>query len=425
VLVKALKEHIGIPIHFHTHDASGTASASVLEAADAGVDVADLAIASMSGSTSQPNLNSIVAALQFTKRDTGLDLDALNEFADYWEEVRTYYAPFDTAPRAGSAEVYLHEMPGGQFTNLKEQARGMGILHHWPEIARTYAEVNQLFGDIVKVTPSSKVVGDMTMFLVTHGIKPPDVLNLEPGSTSFPESVIDMLSGGLGKPMGGWPKKLQHVVLGKRKPLRGRPGASLKPLNFKKIEAELAGRLKHEVSTDDVFSFVMYPEVFGEYARKVREFGDLSVVPTPAFFYGMKVGQEISVEIEEGKTLFVRLVNVNPVDAEGRRAVIFELNGMPRQLSITDRSVQPKVKPRVKADPAVPAQIGAPIPGLVTALTAGVGTKVAKGDKLLTLEAMKMQTTIYAPCDGVVEQNFVQVGETVESKDLLMRLRES
>jgi pyruvate carboxylase len=423
LLVKALKEHIGVPIHFHTHDASGTAAASVLEAADAGVDVADLAIASMSGSTSQPNLNSIVAALQFSKRETGLDLEALNEFADYWEEVRAFYEPFDTAPRAGSAEVYLHEMPGGQFTNLKEQARSMGILHHWPEIARTYAAVNQLFGDIVKVTPSSKVVGDMTMFLVTHGIKPADVLNLEPGSTAFPESVIDMLGGGLGKPMGGWPKKLQQVVLGKRKPLRGWPGASLKPLNFKKVEAELAGRLKHEVNTDDVFSYVMYPEVFGEYARKLRDYGDLSVLPTPAFFYGMKVGQEISVQIEEGKTLFIRLVNVNPVDPEGRRTVIFELNGMPRQLSITDRSVQPKVKPRVKADPAVPAQIGAPIPGLVTALTAGVGTKVAKGDKLLTLEAMKMQTTIYAPADGVVEQIFAQVGETVESKDLLMRLR--
>jgi pyruvate carboxylase len=423
LLVKALKEHIGIPIHFHTHDASGTASASVLEAADAGVDVADLAIASMSGSTSQPNLNSVVAALQFTKRDTGLNLDALNEFADYWEGVRTYYEPFDTAPRAGSAEVYLHEMPGGQFTNLKEQARGMGILHHWPEIARTYAEVNQLFGDIVKVTPSSKVVGDMTMFLVTHGIKPSDVLNLEPGGTPFPESVIDMLSGGLGKPMGGWPKKLQQVVLGRRKPLRGRPGASLKPLNFKKIESELAGRLKHEVSADDVFSHIMYPEVFAEYARKTRDYGDLSVLPTPAFFYGLKVGQEISVEIEEGKTLFIRMVNVNPVDAEGRRAVIFELNGMTRQLSITDRSVQPKVKPRVKADPSAPTQIGAPIPGLVTALTASVGTKAAKGDKLLTLEAMKMQTTIYASCDGVVEQIFVQVGETVESKDLLMRLR--
>jgi pyruvate carboxylase len=227
--------------------------------------------------------SNFVAALQFTKRDTGLDLDALNEFSNYWEQVRAYYAPFDTAPRAGSAEVYLHEMPGGQFTNLKEQAAEMGLSHHWPEIARTYAEVNQLFGDIVKVTPSSKVVGDMTMFLITRGIKPADVLNLEPDSTPFPESVIDMLMGGLGKPLGGWPKKLQHVVLGKRKPLRGRPGASLKPLNFKKTASELAARLKHEVTPDDVFSYVMYPDVFAEYARKAREYGDLSALPTPAF----------------------------------------------------------------------------------------------------------------------------------------------
>ena len=425
LLVRALKEHVGIPIHFHTHDASGIASAAVLEAADAGVDVVDLAIASMSGSTSQPNLNSVVAALQCTKRDPGLDLDALNEFADYWEHVRDFYAPFDTAPRAGSAEVYQHEMPGGQFTNLKEQAAGMGLARHWPEIARTYAKVNQLFGDIVKVTPSSKVVGDMTMFLITRGIKCADVLNLDPGSTPFPESVIDMLAGGLGKPMGGWPKKLQHVVLGKRKPLRGRPGASLKPLHFKKIENELAAKLKHEPSHDDLFSHIMYPEVFADYTKFARDFGNLSVLPTPAFFYGMKVGQEISVEIEEGKTLFIRLVNVNPVDAEGRRAVIFELNGMPRQLPITDRSVQPKVKPRLKADPAAPGQIGAPIPGLVTALPVSVGTKIVKGDKLLTLEAMKMQTTIYSPCDGVVEQILVPVGETVESKDLLMKVREA
>ncbi|MSU57101.1 MAG: pyruvate carboxylase [Pedosphaera sp.] len=424
-LVKALKEHVGLPIHFHTHDTSGTTAASVLAASEAGVDIADLAIASMSGSTSQPNLNSIVAALQFSKRDTGLDLDALNEFADYWEHVRGFYAPFDTAPRAGSAEVYLHEMPGGQFTNLKEQAAGMGLGHRWPEIARTYAEVNQLFGDIVKVTPSSKVVGDMTMFLITRGIKTADVLNLEPGSMPFPESVIDMLAGGLGKPMGGWPKKLQHIVLGKRKPLRGRPGASLKPLNFKKIEHDLAAKLKHEPSHDDVFSHIMYPEVFADFAKKARDFGDLSVLPTPAFFYGLKVGQEISVEIEEGKTLFVRLVNLSPVDQEAKRNVTFELNGMPRQLSIPDRSATPKVKARTKADPAVATQIGAPIPGLVSALPVSVGTKVAKGDKLFTLEAMKMQTTIYAPCDGVVSEILVQVGETVESKDLLMKLREA
>ena len=422
-LVKALKDEVGIPIHFHTHDTSGISAASILSAADAGVDVVDLAIASMSGSTSQPNLNSVVAALQFTKRDTGLDLDALNGFADYWEQVRTYYAPFDTAPKAGSAEVYLHEMPGGQFTNLKEQASAMGLGHRWPEIARTYAEVNQLFGDIVKVTPSSKVVGDMTMFLVTRGIKPADVVNLEPGSVPFPESVIDMLSGGLGQPMGGWPKKVQHVVLGNRKPIKGRPGAELKPLNFKKIADELSTKLKRDATMDDVFSHVMYPEVFADYVKKVNASGDLSVLPTPAFFYGMKPGQEVAIEIEPGKTLFIRMVNVGAVDAEGKRAVTFELNGMSRQLSVVDRSVKPTVKARVKADPAKLTEVGAPIPGLVTALSVSVGAKVAKGDKLCVLEAMKMQTTIYAPCDGTVDEIPVQVGDAVESKDLLAKLR--
>jgi len=421
-LVKALKEEIGIPVHFHTHDTSGITAASILTAADAGVDVVDLAIASMSGSTSQPNLNSIVAALQFTKRDTGLDLDALNEFSDYWEHVRHFYTPFDSSPRAGSADVYMHEMPGGQFTNLKEQAASMGLGHRWPEIARTYAEVNQLFGDIVKVTPSSKVVGDMTMFLITRGIKPADVLNLEPGTTPFPESVIDMLSGGLGQPMGGWPKKLQHVVLGNRKPLTERPGATLKPLSFKKIEEEIA-KLKPEPTMDDVFSHIMYPEVFAGFAKQAHLNGDLSRLPTPAFFYGMKPGQEISVEIEPGKTLFIRMVNIGAVDAEGKRAVNFELNGMTRQLAIVDRSAKPTVKARVKADPSKPSEIGAPIPGLVTALAVSVGAKVEKGGKLLTLEAMKMQTTIYASFDGVVEEIFVQNGDALESKDLIMKIR--
>ena len=423
VLVKALKEEIGVPIHFHTHDTSGIAAASVLSAAEAGVDIADLAISSMSGSTSQPNLNSIVAALQFTKRDTGLDLDALNEFADYWEQVRGYYAPFDTAPKSGSAEVYLHEMPGGQFTNLKEQAASMGLAHRWPEIARTYAEVNQLFGDIVKVTPSSKVVGDMTMFLVTRGIKPADVLNLEPGGTPFPESVIDMIGGGLGQPLGGWPKKLQHIILGDRKPHKGRPGESLKPLNFKKIAEELSTKLKREATDDDVFSHIMYPEVFTAFVKNENNFGDLSALPTPAFFYGMNPGQEISVEIEPGKTLFIRLVNIGAVDAEGKRALNFELNGMARQLAIVDRSAKPTIKARVKADSAKPNEVGAPIPGLVTALAVSVGAKVAKGDKLLTLEAMKMQTTIYAPADGVVDEICVANGDALESKDLILKLR--
>jgi pyruvate carboxylase len=422
-LVKALKEEIGLPIHFHTHDSSGVNSGSVLEASDANVDVVDLAIAAMSGSTSQPNLNSIAAALQHTPRDTGLDVAALNEFSNYWEQVRVIYAPFDTAPASGSAEVYEHEMPGGQYTNLKEQAAGMGLGHRWPEIARCYAEVNQLFGDIVKVTPSSKVVGDMTMFLITRGIKPADVVNLEPGSTPFPESVIDMLSGGLGKPLGGWPKKVQHVILGKRKPLSGRPGAGIPPLNFKKTKDELSGRFKWEAGDDDLYSHVMYPEVYAEFAKFSRDYGDVSVLPTAAFFYGLKPGEEISVDIEEGKTLFIKLINVATPDKDGYRIVTFELNGMGRETSVLDRSIQTKPKTRTKADLSDPLEIGAPIPGIITSLAVSVGTKVAKGDKVATLEAMKMQTTLYASADGVVDAIHMQVGDTVEAKDLLIRLR--
>ncbi len=422
-LVKALKEELAVPIHFHTHDSSGINAASVLEAVDAKLDIADLALASMSGSTSQPNLNSVVAALQNTPRDTELDLRALNEISDYWESVRQIYAPFDTGPRSGSAEVYLHEMPGGQYTNLKEQAESMGLGLRWREIVRCYEEVNQLFGDIIKVTPSSKVVGDMTMFLVTRGIKPADVLNLEPGSVPFPESVIDMLSGGLGQPVGGWPKRLQEVVLGKRKPITGRPGASLPALNFKKVRAEIAAKIKHDVTDDDFYSYLMYPEVFLEFVKFTREYSDLSVLPSSAFFYGLKPGEELSINIEEGKTLFLKLIQVGEVAKDGKRILGFELNGMPRATSVLDRSVQPKEKSRPKADPANPLQIGAPIPGLITSIAVGVGTRVANGDKLITLEAMKMQTTIYSPENGIVEEILVKIGDTVESKDLLMKLR--
>jgi len=417
-LVKALKDELGIPVHFHTHDTSGINAGSILRASDAGVDVVDLAIASMSGSTSQPNLNSIVAALQHTPRETGLDLDTLNQFSDYWEQVRNFYAPFDTAPKAGSAEVYLHEMPGGQYTNLKEQAAAMGLGTRWPEIARTYREVNDLFGDIVKVTPSSKVVGDMALFLFTRGIKPADVVNLPPG-TSWPESVLDMLSGGLGEPMGGWPPAVVKAVLGTTKPKRVKPA----PVKLKELKAEVAVKTKREATDDDLFSHLMYPSVFADFAKFQREFSDVSALPTPAFFYGLKPGEEISVSIEEGKVLFIKLINVGTPDNEGRRVVSYELNGMPRETLVVDKSIAPKSKSRVKADAADPLQLGAPIPGMVTALSVSVGSKVAKGDKLVTLEAMKMQTTIYAQQDGVVAELHVAVGDSVDASDLLAKLR--
>jgi pyruvate carboxylase len=438
-LVKTLRDEVGLPVHFHTHDTSGVNAASVLRAADAGVDVVDLAIASMSGSTSQPNLNSVVAALQHTPRDTGLDLATLDRFSDYWETVRTYYAPFDTAPKTGSAEVYLHEMPGGQYTNLKEQAAAMGVAHRWPEIARTYAEVNQLFGDIVKVTPSSKVVGDMALFLFARGIRPADVVNLEPGATPFPESVIDMLAGGLGWPEGGWPEAVSLAVLGpaKHAAARARYRAARRPARtartagprpdaralLETTRAEVATALRHEVDDDTLFSHLMYPDVHAGFVKHRREFGDVSVLPTPAFFYGLTPGEEILVEIEEGKTLIIRLVSVGPPDADGRRAVSYELNGMARETFVADAAIAPKSKARPKADLGDPAQVAAPIPGLVASLTASVGAKVARGDRLLMMEAMKMQTTVYAPCDGVVAELHVGVGDTVEAKDLLARIR--
>ncbi|MBP6507206.1 MAG: pyruvate carboxylase [Opitutaceae bacterium] len=444
-LVKALKDEVGLPIHFHTHDTSGINSASILRAADAGVDIVDLATASMSGSTAQPNLNATVAALQHTPRATGLNLGELDRFSDYWEQVREYYRPFDTAPKTGSAEVYLHEMPGGQYTNLKEQAVSMGVAHRWPEIARTYAEVNQLFGDIIKVTPSSKVVGDMALFLFSRGIKPADVVNLPPGETPFPESVIDMLTGGLGWPDGGWPVPMWRAVLGEKKfkeaqakylaalaaekklkvgravPRAAKPAVAAAELAA--LKKTLADKLRREPTDDEFYSHLMYPAVFAEFAKVQREFSDVSVLPTPAFFYGLRPREEISVEIEEGKVLIIRLVSVGETDKDGRRPVSYELNGITREVFITDKSVTASVKARPKADLADPLQVGAPIPGLIVTLSASVGAKVAKGDKLFMMEAMKMQTTIYAPADGVVAELNAAVGDTVESKDLIVKLR--
>ncbi len=437
-LVKTLKEEVGLPVHFHTHDTSGVNAASVLRAAEAGVDIVDLATASMSGSTAQPNLNSIVAALQHTPRDTGLDLAALDQFSDYWEQVRTFYAPFDTAPKTGSAEVYLHEMPGGQYTNLKEQAASMGVAHRWPEIARAYAEVNRLFGDIVKVTPSSKVVGDMALFLFSRGIRPADVVNLPPGETPFPESVIDMLTGGLGWPDGGWPVQMWRAVLGEKRfkeaqakykaalaaeKKRGRKKLKPDESVLKKLRAELAEKLRREPTDDEFYSHLMYPQVFADFAKHQREYGDVSVLPTPAFFYGLKPREEISVEIEEGKVLIIRLVSVGEPDKDGRRPVTYELNGITREVFIQDRSVAATAKSRPKADLADPKQVAAPIPGLIAVLSASVGAKVAKGDRLFMMEAMKMQTSVYAPADGVVAELHAAVGDTVEAKDLIVKLR--
>jgi len=425
-LVKTLKEEVGLPIHFHTHDTSGINAGSILMASEAGVDVCDAALSSLSGCTSQPNLNSVVAALKHTPRDTGLDSEALQEFSDYWAHVRSFYKPFDTAEPYGTAEVYLHEMPGGQYTNLKEQAESMGIGHRWTEIAHMYAEVNQLFGDIVKVTPSSKVVGDMCMFMITRGVKRGEArsyLQSLPPGTSFPESVIDMLQGGLGQPMGGWPADVQKIILGKRKPFTNRPGERAEKVDLKKTRLAVAESIgAAEASDDDLYSYLMYPQVFAEFTKFRKANSDISVLPTPAYFYGLKDKEEITITLEEGKTLFARLLNMTEPDVNGFRTAIFELNGYPRHVQIVDRSIATVVKTTVKADPANPLQVGAPMPGMIASIAVQPGAKVKEGDALLTLEAMKMFTTVTAPTGGTVQDVLVSVGGTVESKDLMITL---
>ena len=422
VLFRALKAEVGIPIHFHTHDTSGINASSVLRAVDAGVDVVDGAISGLSGSTSQPNLNSMIAALEYTARDPGIDRASLDAMSHYWEHVRTFYKPFDTSAPHGTAEVYLHELPGGQFTNLKEQASAMGLGARWPEVARTYAEVNQLFGDIVKVTPSSKVVGDMAIFLVTRGIKAQDVLNLAPGSVPFPESVIDMLAGGLGQPKGGWPKALQRIVLGEREAIDDRPGLHAPAVDFQVLKFDLVEQLGREPSDEELLSFLMYPQVFRDFDKVRQQYGDLSVLPTPAYFYGLRCDEEIAVEIEAGKTLFIKLLHIGEADKHGMRSVIFELNGDARHIQIQDHGLVVDVVTRPKANPDDPREVGAPIPGKVSEIVVSVGHKVAKGDPLFTLEAMKMFSTVNAPMAGVVKSIEVEAGTTVEAKDLLLRL---
>lgn len=421
-LVKTLRNEVGIPIHFHTHDSSGIASSSVIKAVEAGVDVVDLAISSLSGCTSQPNLNSVVHALRNAPRSTGLDVDALNQLSIYWEAVRQYYSPFDTSPPFGSAEVFQHQMPGGQYTNLREQAGALGLGKRWPDVVTTYQQCNRILGDIVKVTPSSKSVGDLAIFLITKGVKPEDLINL-PEETGFPQSVIDLLSGNLGQPKGGWPKAVQKVILGKQKPMKGRPGASAPKMDLKKEKVSLVKQFGKHCTDDDLFCSVMYPQVFKDFQDFKKKYGDVSVLPTLAFFHGLEPGEEISITIEEGKTLFIKLLHVGEPDEKGIRSLTFELNGKARTTLVQDKSIKGDAKAKEKADPSNDKHVGAPIPAIISSIATSVGKSVSKGDKIAVLEAMKMQTTIYASTGGTVDEILVQVGDSVESKDLIARLR--
>jgi pyruvate carboxylase len=419
-LVEALREAVGLPIHLHTHDTSGLNAATILKASEAGVHIADAAISSMSGMTSQPNLNSIVAALAHTERDGGLNFEALNKCADYWETVRTYYEPFDEAPKSGIASVYIHEMPGGQYTNLKAQAEVMGLGGRWPEVARMYADVNFAFGDIVKVTPSSKVVGDLALYLLSHGMTVKDLENLPADhQLTLPNSVVDMFMGSLGQPEGGWPAKLQSVILQGKKPMTGRPGDTLPPVDLAQAAAQMKEKTE-ATSKTDLLSYLMYPEVFEGFALARAKYGELEILPTPAFFYGLEQRQEVTVELEPGKTLIIRLLTIGDPHPDGMRTVFFELNGQPREVEMRDRSIKEQAPAKRKADAAKTGEVSAPIPGAVTLLHVTAGEKVNKGERLLVLEAMKMQTTIYAPVAGIVKEVCVKARDAVEARDLLL-----
>ena len=417
-LVSTLRQETGLPVHFHTHDTSGVSAASVMAAVEAGVDAVDAAIDSMSGLTSQPCLGSLVEALADTDRATGLDVDAIRKISFYFEAVRADYRAFESDLRFGASEVYLHEMPGGQFTNLKEQARSLGLEARWHEVARTYAEVNMLFGDIVKVTPSSKVVGDLALMMVAGDITAEEVVDPRK-EIAFPESVVQMMRGDLGQPPGGWPEALQKKILKGQTPITVRPGSLIPPADLDAEKKRAEDAIGHAPSDRELASWLMYPKVFTEFAKAADHYGPVAVLPTPVYFYGLPVGEEILVEIEKGKTLVVRNQAVSETDEDGFIRVFFELNGQPRVAKVPNR-LAGQVAVRRKAEEGNTAHVAAPMPGVVSTLAVHAGQEVQAGDVLLSIEAMKMETALHAERDGKIAEVLVHAGSQIDAKDLLV-----
>ena len=421
-LIKALKEEVGLPIHFHTHDTSGVAGATILAAADAGVDAVDAAMDAFSGGTSQPCLGSIVEALRNTDRDTGLDIERIREISAYWEQVRAQYTAFESGLAAPASEVYLHEMPGGQFTNLKAQARSLGLEERWGDVAKTYADVNQMFGDIVKVTPSSKVVGDMALMMVSQGMTR-DQVEDPATDVAFPDSVIDMMRGNLGQPPGGFPAEIVNKVLKGEAPNTARPGKHLPPVDLEAKRQEVSDQLDGTpIDDEDLNGYLMYPKVFTDYMQRHKTYGPVRTLPTKTFFYGMEPGEEITAEIDPGKTLEIRLQAVGETTDDGEVKVFFELNGQPRVIRVPNRIVKATTSAKPKAELGNANHIGAPMPGVVASVAVQAGQEVREGDLLLTIEAMKMETGIHAERDAVIKQTHVSAGAQIDAKDLLIEL---
>ncbi|MBQ9578267.1 MAG: pyruvate carboxylase, partial [Ottowia sp.] len=419
-LVKALKEEVGLPIHFHTHDTSGASIASALAAVEAGVDAVDGAMDAMSGLTSQPSLGAIVAALEHTERDTGLTHGRIAPFSRYWEGVRRYYAPFEADIRAGTSDVYRHEMPGGQYTNLREQARAMGLDHRWDEVAQAYADANQLFGDIVKVTPSSKVVGDLALMMVGNGWSAQDVADPDK-EIAFPESVVAMMRGELGYPADGFPPALQQRILKGQTPIEGRVGAHMPDVDLEDERKKAEKAAGHQIDDTALASWLMYPKVYTAFAEHQRKYGDVSVLPTPVFFHGLADKGEVPVEIDPGKTLIISLLGLADAPDTGEARLFFELNGQARRMRIPRAGQQTK-RARPKAEEGNAAHIAAPMSGMVATVAVKQGQKVRKGSPLLSIEAMKMETSITAERDATIARVHVAPGEQIQAKDLLLEL---
>ena len=426
VLFKALREEIGIPVHFHTHDTSGISAATVLAAVDAGVDAIDAAMDALSGGTSQPCLGSIVAALSGGKRDPALASEAIQKISFYWETVRTQYAAFESDLKSPASEVYLHEMPGGQFTNLKEQARSLGLAPRWHEVAQTYADVNNMLGDIVKVTPSSKVVGDLALMMVSQDLSVEDI-NHPDKEIAFPDSVISLMKGELSQIPEGWPADFQNKVLKGEAPLKERAGATIAAVDLDATKKELAETLSKEISQQELASYNMYPKVFTDFVAAQEEYGPTSVLPTSVYFYGLKVGDELLIDIEKGKTLVVRCVAIGETNEKGLVRVFFELNGQPRSIQVPDRihGASGVNLTRPKADLQDKMQVGAPMPGVISTVNVSSGQQIKAGELLLSIEAMKMETAIYAESSGIVKELLVKAGDQIDAKDLLIQLAEN
>lgn len=422
-LISELKETTDLPIHLHTHDTSGNGIITYSAATKAGVDIVDVAMSAMSSSTSQPSMSSLYYALVNGPRTPEIDIENTQKLNHYWEDVRMYYQPFENGLNAPQTEVYLHEMPGGQYSNLQQQAKAVGLGHRWDEIKQMYHTVNLMFGDIVKVTPSSKVVGDMALFMVQNNLTEEDVY--EKGSElSFPESVISFFQGDLGQPVGGFPEELQRIILKGRPAFSVRPGSLAEAVDFTQIKAELAEQIGYEPRQDEILSYLMYPQVFLDYRKSYEQFGDVTLLDTPTFFHGIRLGETVTVQIEKGKTLIIRLDEIGEPDIEGNRILFFNLNGQRREISVKDTSIISTVQTRKKAEPTNKEQIGATMSGSVLQVLVQKGDKVEKGQPLMITEAMKMETTIEARFDGVVEHLYVADGESIDSGDLLIEIKE-